>query len=386
MPETYSAAFTDLEAIRNIAETHGFCLIKNVFSPEEIHRLSEGLANDHAAFGGALPEIMSCPSLRWAALDKRILSVARTLLPEPLYYYGESHLDFENEIGPRTLNPFSKPHIDARGSRDSLKPFWSSETDALFRGYRFAIYLQDYKNWSGGLLVADGSHKGSLERLGIGAPAPATTLALKIGAHTFNISQPETPLYIIPSEPGDLVVWNLRTLHSAGARRLAAKPDLAMLPVFEDEIAKAIPNAFLPQPGPRNAIFFDYGTGAEEVDLYIKYRSLQVDQDRLVQTKDWSYDEPAVQDLLEAENINVRFDPIIASLCVQIDMLKNEGAEESVIAKVRSRLFPLLKQHKEFSPYFSLFSAQTFDDMAREDEGAAANYAIDSVIAQNNAA
>jgi len=89
------------------------------------------------------------------------------------------------------------------------------------------------------------------------------------------------PLYIVPSEPGDLVIWNLRTMHSAGARRLAAKPNLAMWPKFQDEIFQNIPNVFLPLPGPRNAFFFDYGTATEEVDLYIKHRSLRVAPGRI---------------------------------------------------------------------------------------------------------
>jgi len=34
----------------------------------------------------------------------------------------------------------------------------------------------------------------------------------------------------VPSQPGDLVLWNLRTFHAAGAKLLAADPTLALHP------------------------------------------------------------------------------------------------------------------------------------------------------------
>lgn len=77
-----------------------------------MEKLANGLAADNAAFNGKFPDLMSYPSLRWALLEPRLLAIARTLMPGPLYYYGESHANFETEIGPRTLSPFSQAHFD----------------------------------------------------------------------------------------------------------------------------------------------------------------------------------------------------------------------------------------------------------------------------------
>lgn len=380
MSDSYSASFDDLESIRSITEAHGFCLVKNVFSSEQMERLEGGLATDHTTFGGHLPELLSCPSARWVALDSKVLAAARALMSEPLYYYGESHLDFEKEVGPRSLSPFSTPHFDARGSRESLDPFWSSPTDEIFRGYRFAIYFRDYKNFSGGLMVSPGSHRGDLKRYGVGAPTNFEYKRVKIGEHEFIVGWPDVPLFIVPSEPGDVVIWNLRTLHSAGARRFVAKPDLPILAEFGNPIFEKIPKAFLPQPGPRNAIFFDYGTATEEVDLYIKHRSLRVTPARLEQTKDWSYDSEGVQAAFENENIKLRFDPLIACLCVRIDQLRKDSVSGGEVDGLIHRLQGMLEKHHEFSPYFSLFSAETYAARAAQNKEDALNYAVGAVV------
>jgi ectoine hydroxylase-related dioxygenase (phytanoyl-CoA dioxygenase family) len=378
LSNSYAVSYDDLESIRRIAETHGFCLVKGVFSPAQMSALGRDIAADHAAFDGRMPDIMTCPSLRWVALHRNVLAVARALMPGALVYYGESHIDYETQVGPRTLSPFSQLHIDARGTPESLDPFWSSPSDAIFRGYRFAVYLQDYSRSSGGLMVGVGSHRGDLSLYGIGGPAKVDFKFLKFGEKAFKVGWPDMPLHIIPSQPGDLVVWNLRTLHSAGARRLAARPDMALLPIFEKEIFEALPEAFLPSPGPRNALFFDYGTPTEEVDLYIKHRSLKLTPARLEETANWHYDSDAVQAALEAEDIQCRFDPILVPLCARIASTGENPAPS--LESLRDRLCALAARHAEFSPYFPLLSPTRFAERAAQDRAEAVRYAVGAVM------
>ncbi|MBD24890.1 MAG: hypothetical protein CMG46_07785 [Candidatus Marinimicrobia bacterium] len=380
MSNLYSASFDDLESIRHIAEAHGFCLVKQVFSAGQMEQLESGIAEDYAAFNGTCPELMSCPSLSWVMVAPRVLDIARILLPGRICYYGESYLNYEDSIGPRTKSPFNTPHIDARGSRESLTPFWSSPTDSIFRGYRFAVYLQDYKNWSGGLMVGIGSHRGNLKQFGIGAPAKVEYKILKFGDVAFTVGWPETPLYNVPSEPGDLVIWNLRTLHSAGARRLIARPEMAMLPKFEEEIYEKLPKAFLPVPGPRNAVFFDYGNEVEEVDLYIKHRRFKHRPEELVVAKDWCYDNDEIRTIFKTNNITPRFDSIITYLCSHFDKLRKNGASNADLFSMRARLFALLIEHKEFSPYFPLLSKELFLEKAAKSQEDALNYAVTTVL------
>jgi len=209
--------------------------------------------------------------------------------------------------------------------------------------------------------------------------------SLEIDGESFEVGWPKKAIHIVPSEPGDLVIWNLRTLHSAGARRLSARPDLALLPAYERQIYNKYPNVFQPQPGPRNAIFFDYGTPTEEVDLYIKYRSQKLPPEHFENSKNWRYDDEVVQSIFRAEGVGIRFDPIITALSVQIAALRKLGITDSEIHDLRQRLFALLDLHEEFSPYFPLFSKEEFKRIALQNRDAALEYALKSISERVNA-
>lgn len=101
------------------------------------------------------------------------------------------------------------------------------DTDLLMPAWRFGIYFRDYREHSGGV-------------------------AVMVGSHLVNPRQPFTgkPMYM-SSQPGDLVIWNLRTLHKAGA-------DFNGKPVAE---------------GPRNTMFFDYAAPHPDVALYKAWRT-----------------------------------------------------------------------------------------------------------------
>ena len=78
----------------------------------------------------------------------------------------------------------------------------------------------------------------------------------------------------------------------------------------------------------------------------------------------------------------MRFDPLIARSCKRIDELRRGGAPESEHQKLYEQLLPMLEQHTEFSPYFSLFSKDTYTARKAQSERAAVDYAIDAVLAR----
>jgi len=86
-----------------------------------------------------------------------------------------------------------------------------------YNAWRFALYFRDYKGTKEGSIVFKGFDE--------------------YGAYN------DGDIYIAPS-PGDLVIWNLRTWHSA---RVSGKL-------------------------PRNALFFDYGS-KEDVSRYVNWRA-----------------------------------------------------------------------------------------------------------------
>ncbi len=179
---------------------NGYLIIKNVFSPEEIKALraaaydqlerdkKKGLVyelpqyNIKAKFSNG--DLLSKELLSKVLLDDRILNIARTVLGErDLIYFGDSSY----QIGTGS-NGFHRDNIDRS---DLNGPDWQGKYTLV----RMGIYLQDHKNYSGGLKVRTGSHR------------------KKSGPATF-----------IDSEVGDVVIWDLKTIHSGNAVRLKFAP------------------------------------------------------------------------------------------------------------------------------------------------------------------
>lgn len=124
---------------------------------------------------------------------------------------GEEHVN----VNP-TAPLYDEWHFDAPWESDHIVPMW-----------RFAVYFRDYTANSGGLQVVPQSHLGPLSE--------ATDTTKRV---------------LVKSRPGDLVVWNLRTFHAAGA----------------DNDGK-------PHATPRNAIFFDYAAPGRDLDRYVAWRA-----------------------------------------------------------------------------------------------------------------
>lgn len=110
-------------------------------------------------------------------------------------------------------------HYDYPFDGDRVIPLW-----------RFAFYFRDYTTHSGALSVIPGSHIGRVAKFNSPAYTPSQT-------------------HVIQSQPGDLVIWNLRTLH---------KPNTQIGDLSWGE--------------PRNAIIFDYAAPSPELDRYIAWR------------------------------------------------------------------------------------------------------------------
>jgi hypothetical protein len=165
---------------------------------------------------------------------------------------------------------------------------------------------------------------------------------------------PRVPLYDVPSRPGDLVIWNLRTLHAAGFRALQAHPEIAMHPAVEAEMAAKWPDLLRPVAGPRLALFFDLAAPAEDVDLYIKSRTRIIgpsDRTRFLRAR---YDGPDVTEKLRARGISARYDHLMIYLLVRWIEFPSEGGE------IRQRVLDLADRHREFSPHYALFDRRDY--------------------------
>ena len=102
-------------------------------------------------------------------------------------------------------------HSDARNdNRDPL----SSD----YKVWRVGIYLQDHKNYSGGLKVIPKSHK----RLLTNSLNKIYLIFRKFFKNNYKIKSliPIFNYINIPSEPGDILIWNGRTHHCGRFKRL----------------------------------------------------------------------------------------------------------------------------------------------------------------------
>lgn len=165
------------------------------------------------------PDAIESPQVRARILSKPVLGIARALLGPDIVYYGQSTVRYEKEIGPITLKPHFIPHQDA-----------PVDTDRPLGLARFGLYLSDFTKGPGALRVWPGSHLGKQWPVGYG-PVHGRGAA-----------------FDILSRPGDLVIWNLRTQHSAGYQGM-------------------------PMPiEPRCSVIWDFGAKGADVDGYISYR------------------------------------------------------------------------------------------------------------------
>jgi hypothetical protein len=264
-------------------EAEGFALVKGIFSLDEVIALREICFDTFRASEGKIADLASYPALRGVVLDDRVLAVARAALGHDLVYFGDSTF-YANSRFDRHI------HHDARGDVDDPS---STEFPIL----RMGIYLQDHAFHSNGLKVRPGSHRrvfwnvrNGLRLFGVGGK--------RLNPRAFRPSW----FYNVPTEPGDIVFWNLRTHHSAHAIRLRGT-ELALPPRIEE----ILPARFVrPMTKDRCALFMSWGRESPQLDAYIK--QLGFDSSAREQWLRSSFDSREARDAFEQKAVAVRPD------------------------------------------------------------------------------
>lgn len=378
------------ELVASIAQREGFCRVRGVFPATRISELESEVGRIAERFSPRFPDLYSLPEINWVMQDERVTAIARALLgPRPVYY-RETSISFEQQRGPITWNPYTEFHCDARGNPNNLYGPWQGAEDQIYGAYRFALYFRDYQDSSGGLKVAPRSHIGpwrSFREYAFPArlqQAPKTVIRTPVGEITAPV--PPFPVYNVPSAPGDIVVFNLRTFHSAGAVRFKGAPGVAVLPAVEHEI-RGWPNAdafICPIPdGCRNALFFDFCAPTIEADLYIKWRAI---------VSSASLDTGLPVNTAEFPGMECRNDKLILALGRQILDRTNTSNQRDAIRMARTfddlpmnvrhqceRLVGLGVTHQEFSPHFSFFNKTAFGAHPDSDPLRALNVILDGI-------
>ncbi|MBT4740497.1 MAG: hypothetical protein HN793_01005 [Rhodospirillaceae bacterium] len=369
--ESYTVETFNPDTVAEVCRRNGVCLIKGFFDANEMQRIQDGLVETDQRFGSMRPDPLSCPSLNWLLVHPRICDVAKMLLGDDLVYYTNGSINYEAEIGPLTNTPYTALHSDAAGNPQNVHGNAERNTEEPFPAYRFAIYMQDYTNSSGGVRVAPGSHLWTTD---YDTSAQDEFSSIRIPPPSNPDAKPEEFIDIVPTRPGDLVIWNIALIHGAGAKRLKNNPKHCLHPREEAALTRDDPTQFLPAPGPRNAVFFDYGAVCEQVDLYIKFYTQTTKEKRLIPFGLGRSDDPATESLITGSGAQLREDGLIVSLSVQIEKLKNGGDAETI----RS----LVKRHREYSTHHALFDRTVFEALDLSSWKQAVGYAQQHIIRQ----
>lgn len=235
---------TNLAIDKKFFEENGFLVVKHVFSPSEIANFRKKAYEQYALdtkknLNFQMPhlptkakyakgDLLSKELLHDILLDDRILTIAKTILgKEELIYFGDSSY----QIG-TGLRGFHRDNID-RTNLDGED--WQGEYTLI----RLGIYLQDHKNYSGGLKIKAGSHKNA-----------------------------DGKVVFVDSEVGDVVLWSLKTIHSGNAVRLKLFPNYSINTSGKENL---VPQ-FLKkeEQDERISLFMTFGLKSGHLERYIK--------------------------------------------------------------------------------------------------------------------
>jgi len=176
-------------------QTFGFLALRRLFSPDEVETINQELIRRLDAvyhdrpFDGAMRHgaaMMGPDTPYFASLleDQRFLGAARQLYGDDVIASGLS------------------------GNRYVGNSDWHPDVDATHPGGpKFAIYLEPVEADTGALRVIPGSHRSPFhDRL-------REDLGMHMEKAGFDI--PELPAYVCESQPGDVVVFDLRLWHAS---------------------------------------------------------------------------------------------------------------------------------------------------------------------------
>jgi hypothetical protein len=245
----------------------GYTVVKRLFAPEEIETLREqstramaGLEQRGLVMTEPGPEgvarlarcdVLSIPEVRHTLFDQRLLHVIGELLGDRPVYYGESVLRIGKQGG-RAWHRDNVNRTKRHGGLDWHDPY---------RILRCGVYMQDQTRHSGGLALRPCSNRP--------------------GLHLRSL-----PIYI-DAEPGDLIAWDLRTVHSGEVVRLRLAPRIALPPRLQSRI----PDSWrLGDERERIVMFMTFGIRGPHLDHYIAYLKTRKQARELWQTSRFGAD------------------------------------------------------------------------------------------------
>jgi len=235
-------------------DTDGFQIFQRVFSTSEVSkmrsqieklffRLTEAGLVTHVKTSDVdfktypadvIQKELEC--FNYIIFDDRILECVRNLLGPDFCYFKDSNI----QVGTGHAG-YHKDNVSRNNPNHSD---WSSDYNVI----RMGLYLQDTKNFSGGISIKKGSH--------------------------LHVNLSSGKGVIPPLETGDVVFWKLTTTHSGNAKRLKFFPNT---PLY-GRIQRNLPGwLFKPTQVNRIALFATYGKPGIHTETFIDYLKTRTD-------------------------------------------------------------------------------------------------------------
>ncbi len=226
----------------------GYTIVRGLFGSEEVERLrttvletfaemeEQGRVGTDPAAEGAIKamdgDLLSIPSLRNVLLDPRISRTVGELLGGKPVYFGDSSV----RVGANGMRAWHRDNVDRRKWR------WGPDWRGSYPLLRCGLYLQDHSHHSGGL-------------------------ALRPRSHDTRHPLPTLPKFV-DSKAGDLVVWNLRTLHSGEVVRMRGLSTLPLSPRLQSRLPAGMR---VPDEKERIVLFMGFALSHSHLDNYLAY-------------------------------------------------------------------------------------------------------------------
>ena len=226
----------------------GYLKIDNVFDPKLLDQLisEEDEINTYK-------DLSSYKSLWKIMINEKVLSILKDVFDNDLNYNFDSNflMNAETNVPPKDLL-----------HRDNQSVY---NPDESFEVARCGIYLNDYSNRSACLSLVPGSHKTieiSLKnflRLFKKGNMYVQNREQRVYKRKIKLNKTKIRHFFkrrkinILTKPGDLVLWNLRTLHQGYSKRFKFMKNYCIPNILYSILPEFL---LLPPPTSRNAIFF----------------------------------------------------------------------------------------------------------------------------------
>ena len=249
----------------------GYTIYRNMFSVSEIDNWRSIIENEEKSFYENDKQydsfdldrsffshlVYNKDFLNRIILHPNVVGAVKELLGQNICFYGDASLN--RRLG-KNFGKTGKFHVDSKN--DDNDP---ATTD--YKIVRVGIYLNDIRNFSGGLKIRIGSHKQLCLKNGLKSFIYQLR-KLKKGLRTIG-SFKMGSMANFDMTPGDVGIWNLRLHHCGNSKRNKILPNLTLHPWLDRNLPSSF---FLPLQKRRMVVFFQFGVNSPELVSYLKNR------------------------------------------------------------------------------------------------------------------